>query len=162
MVKNQTVRACYIDAGDEVSQFLQEDAERQMRWSIYVHDDERAPERLDGDKLNLERNWCESAEHQQTDIDVVTVDEGQAAPPNLPMIDSLRWTYIDENPGGATSAMIAGGAYVESAVIYNVSQVGGFVYSRADTERAELQVVGADTFALTGRDRIRISFHTST
>ena len=55
ITENQIIRGGDIDVDDQVGQFLQEGVQRQVRWSVYVDDDERAQGRFDGDELDLER-----------------------------------------------------------------------------------------------------------
>ena len=74
--------------GDEIGLFLQEGVQRQVGWSVYVRDDERAYRRFDGDELDLERGHRAGIERHRADVNVAPVDEGQAASPDLPIIDS--------------------------------------------------------------------------
>ena len=102
-----------------------------MGWSVYVGDDERAPGRLHGEKLDLERSRRARTERHRADVDVVTLNEGEAAHARLAdnrfvaVNVHLRfdaWRCVGQKP------RLLQDDYVESAVTYDVMQVGGFVH----------------------------------
>ena len=141
--------------------------------SVYVRDNKRARGRFSGDEQDLERSQRVRIEHHRTDVDVVTVDESQAASARISDDRFLAvnvhrresgwgdvgydgWRRVGREPG------LLQDKYAESAVTNNAMQVRGFVYGRMDIERAVLQVVDAYTFAFAGRGKTRIRINTPT